>query len=117
MIWKSIVTPCATTSASARWSAVSRFARKTTETVSDFASVIYNLVTDARDSYRPELHYMRGPGPKWRAKHQPWLRGDSEAVSLAVRRQTRQPQSSCGRGGAQIGTLLRHVVPSEEVTP
>jgi hypothetical protein len=21
-------------------------------------------------SYRPELHYMRGPGPKWRAKHQ-----------------------------------------------
>jgi hypothetical protein len=19
--------------------------------------------------YRPELHYMRGPGPKWRAKH------------------------------------------------
>ncbi len=24
---------------------------------------------DAFDSYRPELHYMRGPGPKWRAKH------------------------------------------------
>jgi hypothetical protein len=21
------------------------------------------------DPYRPELHYMRGPGPKWRAKH------------------------------------------------
>jgi hypothetical protein len=21
------------------------------------------------DSYRPELHYMRGPGPRWRAKH------------------------------------------------
>ena len=20
------------------------------------------------DSYRPELHYMRGPGPKWREK-------------------------------------------------
>jgi hypothetical protein len=20
--------------------------------------------------YRPELHYMRGPGPKWREKHQ-----------------------------------------------
>jgi len=19
--------------------------------------------------YRPELHYMRGPGPKWRARH------------------------------------------------
>jgi hypothetical protein len=21
------------------------------------------------DPYRPELHYMRGPGPKWRAVH------------------------------------------------
>ena len=20
-------------------------------------------------AYRPELHYMRGPGPKWRARH------------------------------------------------
>jgi len=23
------------------------------------------------DAYRPEAHYMRGPGPKWRAKHAP----------------------------------------------
>jgi hypothetical protein len=23
----------------------------------------------AFDPYRPELHYMRGPGPKWREKH------------------------------------------------
>src|SRR3954451_10998578 len=23
------------------------------------------------DPYRPERHYMRGPGPKWRAKHSP----------------------------------------------
>ena len=23
----------------------------------------------SRDSYRPELHYMRGPGPRWREKH------------------------------------------------
>jgi hypothetical protein len=21
------------------------------------------------DSYRPEVYYMRGPGPKWRQKH------------------------------------------------
>jgi hypothetical protein len=27
------------------------------------------LVEVASDPYRPELHYMRGPGPKWRAKH------------------------------------------------
>jgi hypothetical protein len=22
------------------------------------------------DTYRPELHYMRGPGPKWRERHE-----------------------------------------------
>jgi hypothetical protein len=27
------------------------------------------LRTTLFDSYRPELHYMRGPGPKWREKH------------------------------------------------
>ena len=30
----------------------------------------------AFNPYRPELHYMRGPGPAWRAKH--------SAVSPAV---------------------------------
>jgi hypothetical protein len=28
----------------------------------DFARAMF-------DPYRPELHYMRGPGPKWREKH------------------------------------------------
>ena len=28
------------------------------------------LILIARYPYRPELHYMRGPGPKWYAKHQ-----------------------------------------------
>jgi hypothetical protein len=28
------------------------------------------LRRDLFDRYRPELYYMRGPGPKWRAKHQ-----------------------------------------------
>jgi len=27
------------------------------------------VIRRVRDHYRPELHYMRGPGPKWRAKH------------------------------------------------
>jgi hypothetical protein len=67
MIWKSIVSPRAI-AAFARRSAMSGFARKTAETACDFARVVHNLVFDVRDSYRPELHYMRGPGPKWRAK-------------------------------------------------
>ena len=28
-----------------------------------------SLLRDLFGSYRPERHYMRGPGPKWRAKH------------------------------------------------
>jgi hypothetical protein len=56
------------------------FFRKSAESVSDFASVVRNLILDVRDSYRPEVHYMRGPGPKWLARHQPWLRFDPEAV-------------------------------------
>jgi len=27
------------------------------------------LTNSLFDPYQPELHYMRGPGPKWRAKH------------------------------------------------
>jgi hypothetical protein len=27
------------------------------------------LMAPLFDPYRPELHYMRGPGPKWREKH------------------------------------------------
>jgi hypothetical protein len=30
----------------------------------------HGLIQTARNPYRPELYYMRGPGPKWYAKHQ-----------------------------------------------
>ncbi|EJW11879.1 hypothetical protein A33M_2660 [Rhodovulum sp. PH10] len=33
------------------------------------AAQLRALVDKLTDPYRPELHYMRGPGPKWRAKH------------------------------------------------
>jgi hypothetical protein len=29
-----------------------------------------SLRRDLFDGYRPELYYMRGPGPKWRAKYE-----------------------------------------------
>ena len=32
-------------------------------------SKIRRLDRNLFDSYHPELHYMRGPGPKWREKH------------------------------------------------
>jgi len=33
------------------------------------AAAILVRARGAFDPYRPELHYMRGPGPRWRAKH------------------------------------------------
>jgi hypothetical protein len=27
------------------------------------------VVRELTDSYHPERHYMRGPGPKWRERH------------------------------------------------
>ena len=35
----------------------------------DFADLLRTLARSLLDPYRPELHYMRGPGPKWHAKH------------------------------------------------
>jgi hypothetical protein len=59
----------------------SNFTRRAAAQASGLASVVHNLIMDVRDSYRPELHYMRGPGPKWRARHRPWPGLDSRAVS------------------------------------
>jgi hypothetical protein len=36
--------------------------------VSFFKSEMLDL-WNALTAYRPERHYMRGPGPKWREKH------------------------------------------------
>jgi hypothetical protein len=33
------------------------------------AHACHAAVADQAGRYRPEAHYMRGPGPKWRAKH------------------------------------------------
>lgn len=67
--------------------ALSGFLRKTAESTSDFASVVHSLIMDVRDSYRPGLHYTRGPGPQWRAKNKPWLTIDSQPVSPARQHQ------------------------------
>jgi len=36
----------------------------------DLIELFQSLAKALVDPYRPELHYMRGPGPKWRAKHE-----------------------------------------------
>ena len=33
------------------------------------AGALRKVVNGLFDAYHPELHYMRGPGPRWREKH------------------------------------------------
>jgi hypothetical protein len=47
--------------------------RKAPGLAADLADLFHTLVKALLDPYRPELHYMRGPGPKWHAKHRPAL--------------------------------------------
>jgi len=49
------------------------------------------------DTYRPELHYMRGPGPKWREKHGAQMRLD-RALSSG-----RHAEPACN-SGLQLST-------------
>jgi hypothetical protein len=46
--------------------------KKKTPSIGRAVADLWRTVTsDLFDEYRPERHYMRGPGPKWRAKHAP----------------------------------------------
>jgi hypothetical protein len=51
--------------------------RKAPGLTADIADLFQNLAKALFDPYRPELYYMRGPGPRWHAKHDPhpprWL--------------------------------------------
>ena len=47
-----------------------RLAKLATEPSSPaWLRVLRGVLAAITDPYRPELHYMRGPGPKWRAKY------------------------------------------------
>jgi hypothetical protein len=53
--------------------------------VADLADMI-RTIKAMFDTYHPELHYMRGPGPKWHAKHaRPTA--DAAAVPALIRAQ------------------------------
>jgi hypothetical protein len=48
-------------------SATSSFASAALKLCTELASYWRTVLSD--QGYRPELHYMRGPGPKWREAH------------------------------------------------
>ncbi len=52
--------------ATVRAARVFRFADRTTVTL---GSLWRSLIRALGPSYRPEEHYMRGPGPKWHARN------------------------------------------------
>ncbi len=45
--------------------------RKNSASLKDIVAALCRTLLSGEifDGYRPELHYMRGPGPKWQAKH------------------------------------------------
>jgi hypothetical protein len=45
------------------------FAETEMSALNCFRTMWHRLKISQSDTYRPELHYMRGPGPKWREKH------------------------------------------------
>ena len=55
------------TSASLTSSAESRDGQS--DTFAEIRAFWRQFLARAFNPYRPELHYMRGPGPAWRAKH------------------------------------------------
>ena len=42
---------------------------------------IGTLAIEAEGTYRPERHYMRGPGPKWREKHASFVRPEGRSFN------------------------------------
>ena len=46
------------------------------------ALLLRSLTRDLAGAYRPEQHYMRGPGPKWREKHAPPQQQQSDVLDL-----------------------------------
>jgi hypothetical protein len=47
------------------------------------------------EPYRPEKHYMRGPGPKWRAKY---ASGEARAATRLPQRGSRPKQDATAAG-------------------
>ena len=72
--------------------------------MSHWSLLVRELVERCRarfDGYRPERHYMRGPGPKWRAKH------GGAADRMGVVASPAKPRTEASHDG---GSLWTHVI-------
>ncbi len=59
-----------------------------------------------RNVYRPERHYMRGPGPKWHAKH------TASLVAAASLQPVVTPSASRAGGAAAQSGVVTWVAPT-----
>ena len=58
-----------TTISSASLSSPAHRGEELAKPLAEFSAFWRQFIAMAFNPYRPELHYMRGPGPAWRAKH------------------------------------------------
>jgi hypothetical protein len=58
-----------TTITSASFSSPAHRGDRLARPLAEFRAFWRHFIARAFTPYRPELHYMRGPGPAWRAKH------------------------------------------------
>src|SRR5207247_10197709 len=63
-----------------------RAARLQARLAADIGELLHDVVKALLDPYRPERYYMRGPGPRWRAKHDRAQRVDAVAVPAPLPR-------------------------------
>ncbi len=62
--------------------------RKAPSFAIDLVHLLRDLARAVLDPYRPELHYMRGPGPRWHAKHDAAAAPDAHATPALIRLRT-----------------------------
>jgi hypothetical protein len=55
--------------------------------LAEMSGIVLGLVHNLSDPYRPERHYMRGPGPKWRMKHAFAMRRSAGAGAVTALRE------------------------------
>src|SRR5437016_14462255 len=65
-----------------------RAARLQARLAADIGELLHDLVKALFDPYRPERYYMRGPGPRWRAKHDRAQSVDAVAGPPPLRRES-----------------------------
>ena len=72
-------------------------------------SELWRTIGYALNSYRPELHYMRGPGPKWHAKHT----ASEKLLSMRMERNASSHPDPARQRNRRLGHLWNSSLPRQ----